>query len=126
MVRLVSNTKFNKTRAYFKEVNKSEYISELEKYGEMGVNALRNATPVRTGETARSWGYKIVSTAKSIRLIWYNDNRVDGVPIAIILQYGHATRNGGYVKGIDYINPAIKPVFDLIEESITRKIYGKG
>lgn len=86
----------------------------LSKYGEMGVLALSRATPEDSGETARSWSYEIEKTDSGYRLVWNNSNVNKGVPIAIILQYGHGTRNGGYVQGRDYINPALVPVFDGI------------
>ena len=86
----------------------------LSKYGEMGVFALSRATPEDSGETARSWSYEIEKTDSGYRLVWKNSNVNKGVPIAIILQYGHGTRNGGYVQGRDYINPALVPVFDGI------------
>lgn len=86
----------------------------LSKYGEMGVLALSRATPEDSGETARSWSYEIEKTDSGYRLVWKNSNVNKGVPIAIILQYGHGTRNGGYVQGRDYINPALVPVFDGI------------
>lgn len=86
----------------------------LSKYGEMGVLALSRATPKESGETARSWSYEIEKTDSGYRLVWKNSHVNKGVPIAIILQYGHGTRNGGYVQGRDYINPALRPIFDGI------------
>lgn len=86
----------------------------LSKYGEMGVLALSQATPLDSGETARSWSYEIEKTGSGYNLVWKNSHVNKGVPIAIILQYGHGTRNGGYVQGRDYINPALRPIFDGI------------
>lgn len=86
----------------------------LSKYGEMGVLALSRATPEDSGETARSWSYEIEKTGSGYSLVWKNSHVNKGVPIAIILQYGHGTRNGGYVQGRDYINPALRPIFDGI------------
>lgn len=86
----------------------------LSKYGEMGVLALSRATPKDSGETARSWSYEIEKTGSGYKLVWKNSHVNKGVPIAIILQYGHGTRNGGYVQGRDYINPALRPIFDGI------------
>lgn len=87
-------------------------VKNLEQYGVRGVNALSEATPMDTGVTAASWDYEIIEDDNSARLIWTNSNVVDGVNIAAILQYGHVTNNDGYVPGIDYINPALKSLFD--------------
>ena len=80
----------------------------------VGVEALAAATPRKTGKTAASWSYRVEKGKDSIAIIWSNSNIVDGTPIAVILQYGHGTRNGGYVEGVDYINPAMRPIFDEI------------
>ena len=91
-------------------------------YGEKGVSALASATPVDTGKTAESWQYKIEQTKGSIRIYWTNTNVNNGVPIAIIIQTGHGTGTGGYVQGRDYINPAIRPIFDNIANDVWRDI----
>ena len=88
----------------------------LEKYGQMGVEALRSATPIDSGKTAESWGCEISVRTEGGTIHWTNTNQNKGVYIAVILQYGHGTGTGGYVQGIDYINPAIRPVFDKIAE----------
>lgn len=93
-----------------------------EKYAQEGVAALASATPVRTGTTAGSWGYKIKQDASSLTIDFVNTNRNKNVNIAIILQYGHGTRNGGYVQGRDYINPAIQPVFDKIADEAWKEV----
>ena len=95
---------------------------DLDKYGREGVAALSSATPVDTGLTANSWHYKIEQRSGSVSIVFYNSNIQNGVPIAIILQYGHGTRNGGWVQGRDYINPAIQPVFDKITEDAWREV----
>ena len=87
-------------------------------------SALRANTPVRTGKTAASWQYKIKQTKRGVKIVWFNTNIVSKVPIAIILQYGHGTRQGGYVQGKDYINPAMKPIFDEIDRMVGRAING--
>lgn len=87
---------------------------DLDKYGKEGVKALSDATPVDTGKTADSWSYEIVRKKDSISIVWNNANIQNGVPIAVILQYGHALKNGGWVQGRDYINPALGPVFEGI------------
>ena len=86
----------------------------LDQYGRDGVAALKAATPVDTGNTAESWEYRVERKSHSISIVFYNTNIQNGVPIAILLQYGHATGNGGYVQGRDYINPAIRPIFDRL------------
>lgn len=111
-----------KTEKFLEVAAKKEYLPILMKYGAVGVSALVDATPVDTGLTASSWDFKIKQTQDSVRIIWTNSHVVDGVPIAIILQYGHGTRNGGYVQGRDYINPALKPVFDRIAEDVWREV----
>ena len=98
------------------------HIGDLNKYGREGVAALASATPVESGLTAESWNYEIIQNKGSVSISFYNTNIQNGVPIAIILQYGHATRNGGWVEGIDYINPAIKPIFDKIAESAWKEV----
>jgi hypothetical protein len=100
----------------------SKYLHIFEKYGNKGVAVLSEATPVESGETAKSWGYKIKRTSKGVTITWTNSHIVDDVPIAIILQYGHGTRNGGYVQGRDYINPSIKPIFDQLIEDIWKEV----
>ena len=97
----------------------------LEKYGKEGVTALASATPVDTGLTANSWNYKIEQTKNSVSITFYNTNIQNGVPIAIILQYGHGTRNGGWVEGRDYINPAIQPIFDRIANEAWKEVRSK-
>lgn len=98
-------------------------MGELDKYGRRGVAALSSATPRDTGKTADSWSYDIVREKDTVRIIFMNSNVIsDGTPVAILLQYGHATKNGGYVQGIDYINPAIQPIFKQIADDAWREI----
>lgn len=105
---------FSKFTNYLERLKEVAKKSDLDKYGREGVAALSSATPVRTGATANSWYYEINHQNGSVSISFYNSNINKGVPIAIILQYGHGTRNGGWVQGRDYINPAIQPVFDRI------------
>lgn len=102
---------FSKLTKYLERVKEAARISCLDKYGRMGVEALAAATPKDSGKTAQSWEYRIEHSKSGYSLSFYNTNYNDGVPIAIILQYGHGTRNGGWVEGQDYINPAIEPIF---------------
>lgn len=107
---------FRRTSDFLKRANRLNLDAILNQYGQEGVEALRAATPKDTGTTANSWSYVVHKGAGSITITWSNSNIVDGVPIAVILQYGHGTRNGGYVQGTDYINPAMKPIFDKIAQ----------
>lgn len=107
---------FTKTERFINRMKRREYLNVLDEFGREGVQALRNATPVDSGKTAESWDYEIKRTRNCTEIIWTNSNINDGVPIAIILQYGHGTGTGGYVQGRDYINPAIRPIFDKIAE----------
>ena len=113
---------FNNTEKFLKKAAKVNYAQCLDKYGRQGVAALASATPVDSGLTANSWNYEIQSSKNMISIIWTNSNIVSGVPIAIILQYGHGTRNGGWVQGRDYINPAIQPIFDRIADEVWKEV----
>ena len=113
---------FSKLTRYLERVKEAAKIGDLDKYGREGVAALASATPVDTGKTASSWNYKIERKNGSVAITFNNTNINNGVPIAIILQYGHGTRNGGWVEGRDYINPAIQPIFDKITESAWREV----
>ena len=114
---------FKKTEKFFAKIEHAVLgTSIFDKYGQMGVEALREATPKDSGETANSWHYKIQNNKNSATIYWFNTHTNKGVNIAIILQYGHGTRNGGYVKGIDYINPAIKPIFEKMAEDAWKEI----
>lgn len=114
MVRFTQKGDFHKLTGYLERVKKISHHSILDKYGKAGVAALSAATPVDTGKTASSWYYDIKIQNGVATLSFFNSHVVDKVPIAIILQYGHGTGNGGYVEGRDYINPAIQPIFDKI------------
>lgn len=105
---------WKKTRKFLKRCSDLDLDDVLNLYGQEGVDALAKATPKDTGKTAASWSYEVTKGRESIVITWKNSNIVDGVPIAVILQYGHGTRNGGYVEGVDYINPAMRPVFERI------------
>ena len=111
-----------KTRKFLQKCLKPINEATLEKYGKKGVEILRQVTPKDTGKTAESWSYSIEKDSKGYTLIWKNSNRNDGVPIALILQYGHGTRGGTYVQGIDYINPALKPLFNEMSEELWREV----
>ena len=113
---------FSKTERFLNKIKGREYLNILEKYGQLGVEALSESTPVDSGKTASSWTYEIERSSSSTTISWLNTNVNQGVNIAIILQYGHGTGTGGYVVGIDYVNPAMKPVFEKIAEEAWREV----
>ena len=116
LIRITTKGDFNNTFRFLNKMSKFQINKILEKYGQMGVEALRSATPIDSGKTAESWGYEISIGKEGATIYWTNTNQNKGVYIAVILQYGHGTGTGGYVQGVDYINPAIRPVFDKIAE----------
>ena len=113
---------FSKTMQFLVKAKKGVNLSDLDKYGREGVAALVSATPVDTGETANSWYYEIVHENGTVTITFNNSHIQNGVPIAVILQYGHGTGTGGWVEGRDYINPAIQPIFDKIAENAWREV----
>lgn len=122
MIKFRHKGDFSKLSTYLEKVKKTVRLSTLDNYGRQGVAALKSATPIDTGKTADSWYYKITNENGSIKISFHNSNINDGVPIAIILQYGHGTRNGGWVEGRDYINPAIQPIFDKITDEAWKEV----
>ena len=113
---------FSKLTRYFERVKEAVKLGDLDKYGQAGVDALASATPSDSGLTASSWYYEIINQNGSARIIFKNSNINAGVPIAIILQYGHGTGTGGWVEGRDYINTAIRPIFDKIAEDAWKEV----
>ena len=113
---------FSKLTRFLERAKESVRLGDLDKYGREGVAALASATPVDSGETATSWYYEITNKNNTITISFHNSNIQNGVPIAVILQYGHATRNGGWVQGRDYINPAIQPIFDKIADAAWKEV----
>lgn len=122
MISFTHRGDFSKTRKFMNRVLGKNYLNILTKYGQAGVDALSSATPVDSGETASSWTYEIAHTPTSTSISWLNTHSNDGVNIAIILQYGHGTGSGGYVSGRDYINPAMKPIFDKIAQEAWKEV----
>lgn len=122
MIVVETSGSFSRTENWLGRMSKLTIERELHKYGEMGVRALASATPVSTGLTAKSWAYEVRQSGRTWTLAWTNSNTANGVPIAILLQYGHGTGTGGYVQGRDYINPAIKPVMDRIAAEVWRTV----
>jgi len=122
MISFRQHGNFKNTERFFTRLPNVDYKPILDYYGKEGVRALAEATPVDTGLTADSWEYLFTISKGHISISWNNTNAPDGVPIAILLQYGHGTRNGGYVKGRDYINPALKPIFDSLAQKAWKEI----
>ena len=122
MIRVTMHGKFTKTDSFFQRLLEKVKFSSLDAWGRKGVAALSSATPVDTGKTADSWYYEIIRENGKVRLRWLNSNIKNGVNIAHIIQYGHAARNGVFIEGRDYINPALRPIFDGIEESAWKEV----
>lgn len=123
MIEMKFDAEFDMSK-WLTQVKNKKLRDVLATAGIRGVAALQANTPVGTGKTAASWQYKVKQTKRGVKIVWYNTNIVSKVPIAIILQYGHGTRQGGYVQGKDYINPAMKPIFDEIDRMVGRAING--
>lgn len=113
---------FSKLNHYFEKLKEGIKMGNLDKYGRAGVEALSSATPKDTGQTASSWYYEIKRSNGSVSIQFKNSNVHEGVPIAVILQYGHGTGTGGWVEGRDYINPAIQPIFDEIANNAWKEV----
>lgn len=111
-----------KTYSFLRKIAGPFYLAILRKYGEKGVNALESATPRKTGKTASSWSYRIEQTERGDAIVWENSNIVNYVNIALLIQNGHGTRNGAYVEGIDYINPALRPVFEELSRELWEEV----
>ena len=122
MIRIIQKGDFSKLNRYLERVREKAKMGVLDKYGRAGVAALSSATPMDTGETASSWYYEIEHRNGSSSIVFLNSHVEKGVPIAIILQYGHGTGTGGWVEGRDYINPSIQPLFDRIAEDAWREV----
>ena len=108
---------WHKTKGFLGFLIKKDFIKDLEVYGRQGVEALKAATPKDTGKTAESWDYEIHRSRGKVSIVWTNSNLANYIPVALLIQYGHATGTGAYIEGIDYINPALKPIFDKIANS---------
>lgn len=122
MISVKSSGSFDKTVSFLKFLKSNKIFNVLDRYGRIGVYLLSRATPIETGETSKSWSYKVSHTKGKHSLSFYNDHVEDGVNIAIIIQYGHGTGTGGFVQGIDYINPVIKPLFEKILDDVWRQV----
>lgn len=121
-IKVVQHGDLLKTQRFLMHSERVLKHFNFNKYGEAGVAALRQNTPRDTGKTAESWSYEVIRSKEAVRVVWKNSNIVKGVPIAIILQYGHGTRNGGYVQGRDYINPSLQPIFDQMAADMWKEV----
>lgn len=122
MISVTSVGDLKKTISFLNNLSNKNLSVDLNRYGKLGVDALAKFTPVDSNLTANSWGYRIIKSTRGPGIEWYNTNVVNGTPVAILIQYGHATGGGGHVVGRDYINPAIRPIFDKISEEIGKKV----
>lgn len=122
MITFSSKGDWSDSVKWLKKMKDLDLINILDDYGRKGVLALSKATPVNTGKTANSWEYEIKKTKETFTINWKNTNFNNGVPIALLIQYGHVTKSGYYVPGRDYINVALQPIFDEITEMITKEV----
>lgn len=122
MISFESNGDFRNTERFLKKMSSLDIASALKSLAQEGVRALAQATPIDSGVTADSWGYETKRSKSSFSITWTNSHVVDGRPIVIMLQYGHGTGTGGYVRGRDFINPAIQPIFDRIADDLWRVV----
>lgn len=122
MITVTSKGSFRNTENALKRMKKVDILSHLEKYGALGAALLASATPIDTGLTASSWTYEVTKRGRSYAITWRNTNTKSGVPIAILIQYGHANRDGVFYPGRDYINPVIQPLFDQIVAEIWKGV----
>lgn len=122
MITITQKGSFKNTERYLSKLKQAQVFAVLSKYGSIGVAALSNATPVESGETAAAWTYTIVQRPGYYSIRWHNTHTHQGVPIAVLLQYGHGTGTGGYVQGRDYINPAIRPIFEQMANEAWKEV----
>lgn len=122
MISITQKGSFKNTEVYLSKLKANQAFAVLSKYGSMGVSALSSATPADTGLTGQSWYFEIVQRKGYYSIRWHNSNVQDGKPIAVLIQYGHGTKNGGYVQGRDYIMPAIRPIFDQMANDLWREV----
>lgn len=122
MIEIESQGSFRNTEAFLNRMSKSDIFAGLEEYARRGVIALEQATPIDTGETSRSWSYEIEHQIGLYEISFFNSHIDNGVPVAILIQYGHGTGTGGYVEGRDFINPVVQPLFDDIADAMWKVV----
>lgn len=123
LISIIQKGSFKNSKKFFSDMLQKRYARVLERYGQLGVDLLAANTPVDSGLTASSWEYEVIDDDQGVKVVWYNTNVQKGwANVALLLQYGHATGTGGYVTGVDYINPALQPVFDKMAEAAWREV----
>lgn len=122
MISFSSSGNFDKTLKFLAAMQKLNIGKICESQGQRGVHALMSATPEDSGRAANAWGYTIVQSKSSIMIGWTNSDIENGFPVALMIQYGHGTGTGGYIQGRDYINPAMRPIFDQIAETVWKAV----
>lgn len=122
MITFEQSGNFKNTEAFLAKMSRNNLFDTLDKYGRLGVNALSNATPVGSGLAAESWDYEVKKSRDQYSITWTNSDIENGFPVVVMLQYGHGTGTGGYVQGQDFINPALKPIFDQIANEVWKAV----
>lgn len=122
MIKITQRGSFKHTERYLARLKIEDVVRVLNKYGDIGVQALSSATPRDSGVSADSWYYTIDQRKGYYSIRWHNRNVKDGIPIVVLLQYGHGTRNGGYIQGEDFIMPAIRPIFERISNEAWKEV----
>lgn len=122
MIKVTNRGSFKNFEGFAARMSQRTYLTALQKYGPVGVQALAGATPTDSGETARSWYYEIINRPGYFSIQWLNSHMEGGISIAAILQYGHGTKQGAFIEGRDYINPAMRPIFDQIAQDMWREV----
>jgi hypothetical protein len=124
MIKVYSSSNWNHTEDFLRRMLSRAYLIDLEKYAAQGVSALRSATPDRDGDTSQLWSYEIINKPGYFSIKWRNSDAVEPghIPVVVLIQYGHGTRNGGYVQGLDFINPAMRPIFEQITADMWREV----
>lgn len=122
MISITGSGDLKRTRSFLEKLMRNDIFSDLDRFGRMGVDALSNATPVNSGLTSVSWGYRVIRDRRSPGIEWFNSNPAGNTSVAVLIQYGHGTGTGGYVQGRDFINPAMRPMFDRIADDVWKKV----
>jgi hypothetical protein len=122
LIKFTHRGNFDRTERFLKRAKDNDYISILTKYALQGLHALINSTPKDSGLTSDSWSYDIEIRKSGFSIYWKNKNLVNGIPVVILLQYGHGTRSGSFVEGRDFINPAMRPIFDSLSENLWKEV----
>lgn len=122
MISVTSSGSFKNLESFLRKTKKLDIMAILRKHGAEGVAALSRATPANSGLAAHSWDFKVSKTKTGCEIVWTNHDIENGFPVVIMLQYGYATGTGGYVEGVDFINPAIRPIFDKIADEVWKAV----